>query len=95
MYHRKNGHLLTQGQEEILLIGGFGMFWVAVLLAWRALTHRNVDKGIAGALDSIAITQPARALVRKIDPEPSFSGLRPYPCSSDDIYCVVEEWSFF
>jgi hypothetical protein len=28
MHHKRNGQLLTQGQEEILLIGGFGLFWV-------------------------------------------------------------------
>lgn len=94
LHHRREGHLLTQGQEEILLIGGFGLFWVAALLAWRAVTHRGVDMGLAGAVDSIAAgTQPtvARKLAAAFTPE----SLRPYPCSSDDIYCVVEEWSYF
>lgn len=28
--------------------------------------------------------------------EPGFTGaIRPYPCSGDDIYCIVEEYTFF
>lgn len=27
MHHRREGHLLTQSQEEMVLIGGFGLFF--------------------------------------------------------------------
>ena len=27
-HHMREGHLLTQAQEEMLLIGGFGLFWL-------------------------------------------------------------------
>ncbi len=28
MHHRREGHLLTQSQEEMVLIGGFGLFFM-------------------------------------------------------------------
>jgi hypothetical protein len=27
-HHMREGHLLTQTQEEMILIGGFGLFWL-------------------------------------------------------------------
>ncbi|KAF8076403.1 hypothetical protein FPV67DRAFT_1406461, partial [Lyophyllum atratum] len=28
MHHRRDGQLLTQTQEEMVLICGFGLFWI-------------------------------------------------------------------
>lgn len=42
MHHRMEGQLLTQTQEEAVLIGGFVLLWIAVLVAWRAFTTKNV-----------------------------------------------------
>jgi len=97
MHHRREGHLLTQTQEEILLIGGFGLFWMALLLAWRAwMAPRNgtgLDLGRAAEVD-LASAGAIRTAGRRL--EPGFTGaIRPYPCSSDDVYCVVEEYTFF
>ncbi|KIY71414.1 hypothetical protein CYLTODRAFT_121929 [Cylindrobasidium torrendii FP15055 ss-10] len=36
MHHAREGQVMTQTQEEMVLIGGFGLFWLAVLLAWRS-----------------------------------------------------------
>jgi len=89
VHHRREGQLMTQTQEEMVLIAAFGLFWVATLLAWRAFTHRSVDLGRAGEVD----TPRASAGGQR---EPGFTGgARPYPCSSDDLYCVVEEYTFF
>jgi len=89
MHHRRDGQLLTQTQEEMVLICGFGLFWIATLLAWRAVSHRAVDLGAVGELHHVSASA-----VRQI--EPGFTGgVRPYPCSSDDIYCVVEDYTFF
>ncbi|KAK0190921.1 hypothetical protein F5146DRAFT_1046321 [Armillaria mellea] len=85
LHHRREGQLLTHTQEEMILIAGFGLFWVAVLLAWRAFTQASVSPGRAGTM---GVTSSRR--------EAGFTGgALPYPCSADDIYCVVEEWSFF
>jgi len=89
MHHRREGRLLTQTQEEMVLICGFGLFWIAVLLGWRAMTQRAADPGRTGEISlSSASTGRAR--------EPGFGGgIRPYPCTSDDLYCVVEDWTFY
>jgi hypothetical protein len=58
-----------------------------MLIAWRAFS-RGSDLGPAGDIDFPVASAGGR--------ESGFSGgIRPYPCSSDDIYCVVEEYTFF
>lgn len=60
-----------------------------MLLAWRASSNHGVDPARAGELD-LATASTGRHR------ESGFTGgIRPYPCSSDDIYCVVEEYTFF
>ncbi|KAF8914626.1 hypothetical protein CPB85DRAFT_521624 [Mucidula mucida] len=81
IHHRREGHVMTQTQEEMILIGGFGLFWIAVLLAWRAYTqgsgHGDFDGTVSRGQDSYT------------------GSVLPYPCRADDMYCIVEEWSFF
>ncbi|KAH9936947.1 hypothetical protein B0H21DRAFT_57646 [Amylocystis lapponica] len=91
-HHRRDGHLLTQGQEEAILIGAFGLFWFAVLIAFRAFGQRGINSGAAGEVSLERATQAGR---QEMGHEPGFTGgRRPYPCSSDSYYCVVEEWVF-
>ncbi|KAG7449192.1 uncharacterized protein BT62DRAFT_669251 [Guyanagaster necrorhizus] len=52
---------------------------------WRAFTHGSVSPGQAGAMGATSSHREAGFT----------GGALPYPCSADDIYCVVEEWSFF
>jgi len=85
MHHRQEGRLMTQTQEEMVLICAFGLFWVAALIAWRAFSHQGVDLGRAAGVD-IPMASASRQ-----EPE----GIRPYPCSSDDLYCIVEEYTFW
>ncbi|KAF9464604.1 hypothetical protein BDZ94DRAFT_1161622 [Collybia nuda] len=88
MHHRRDGQMLTRTQEEMVLICGFGLFWMAALLAWRALSQSSMDPGKAGELGFATESGSYR--------EPGFTGgRRPYPCSSDDLYCVVEDYTFF
>ncbi|KAG7096946.1 hypothetical protein E1B28_004344 [Marasmius oreades] len=93
-HHRREGHVLTQTQEEMVLIGGFGLFWLAMILGWRAFSHGG---RISGGSDYSfrGHESPSQA---------SMSGQRgdvgegrnfPYRCSRDDIYCVVEEYSYY
>ncbi|KAF7433454.1 hypothetical protein PC9H_005406 [Pleurotus ostreatus] len=102
MHHRREGHLLTQSQEEMVLIGGFGLFFMvltacfvvvsfhkAAMLAWRGSQTRSIAPGAAGEVGLSAASGSSRR-------DPGFtSGARPYPCSPDDVYCVVEEWTFW
>lgn len=110
MHHRREGHLLTQTQEEMVLIGGFALFFIgefpclvsggrelrahceAALLGWRALTCGGATPGSAGEFDIAASSYPSTSSRQG---EPAYMrGVPPYPCASDDIYCVVEEWFF-
>jgi len=87
MHHRREGQLMTQTQEEMVLICAFGLFWVAMLIAWRAFSHRTGNLG-PGDIDL--------PMASAGGPESWFTGgIRPYPCASDDIYCVVEDYTFF
>jgi len=94
MHHRLDWQLLTQTQEETLLIFCFGMFWMSVLLAWRALRAQGGSG--AGVPDGSAEIYEARrqGAVRGAGMDSSRQ-MRPYPCSIDDAYCIVEEYTFF
>ena len=123
--------MLTESQEEMILIGALGLFWfgassftssrlarahpltqgtcvraraletrsetdfvLAVLVAWRAISQQ----GSIGITDEVrlpapAATTPARGGARR--PSGMTGRRRPWPCSPDDVYCVVEEWSYF
>ncbi|KAF8897547.1 hypothetical protein BD779DRAFT_386240 [Infundibulicybe gibba] len=75
MHHRRDAHLLTQTQEEMVLIGGFALFWMASLLAWRGFSSHGSDLSYGSG--------GGRA------------GFGSSPCSSDDVYCMVEEYTYF
>jgi hypothetical protein len=87
MNHRRgegeNHHVLTQMQEEMLLIMGFSLLYIAISLGWRATTGRG--------------TVPETSPLAHGGEAPGRGGgrSRPYPCSDDDIYCIVEEYSYF
>ncbi|KAJ6539361.1 hypothetical protein B0H19DRAFT_1178656 [Mycena capillaripes] len=87
MHHRREGHLLTQTQEEMVLIFCFGLFWMSVLLGWHALRALGRNPELAGGTN-------AGVAVRRESQRP-VAGVRPYPCSIDDAYCIVEEYTFF
>ncbi|KAJ7228660.1 hypothetical protein GGX14DRAFT_554733 [Mycena pura] len=94
MHHRLDWQLLTQTQEEALLIFCFGMFWMSVLLAWRALrAHGGGGAGVPGG--SAEIYEARRQGTVRGAGMGSSRQLRPYPCSIDDAYCIVEEYTFF
>ncbi|KAG1833155.1 hypothetical protein EV424DRAFT_1367344 [Suillus variegatus] len=48
-HHRTAGEnrVLSQGQEELILIAAFGAFWLAFLLAMRAWNQGSVDIDLA------------------------------------------------
>jgi len=85
MHHRREGHLLTQQQEEMVLIVGFALFWMAALLAWRALSQ-NSGLGDGPAAGSHGV---GNAMGR--------GGRRPSSghCGKDDIYCIIEEYYYY
>ncbi|KAI0719518.1 hypothetical protein C8T65DRAFT_635585 [Cerioporus squamosus] len=92
-HHRRNGNMLTHMQEEMVLITAFGLLWFAVLLGWRAMQQRTMSPGDAAGTDLASASRAGRGA----NPynEGFTPGRRPYPCSSDSVYCVVEEWTYW
>jgi len=89
-HHRREGTLLTQTQEEVILIGGFGFFWLALLIAYQAYQNKGLGStgtGLTPAVDVRGAGQGSGTAGGR-----SAGGQR--PCSPDAAYCVVEEWSY-
>jgi len=80
-HHTRQGQVLTQTQEEMLLIGAFGLFWLSFLVILRAFRSRNTHGGQAAGP-----TAPVSAT--------GSGSRRPEWCSGDDVFCVVEEWKW-
>ncbi|KAH8094789.1 hypothetical protein BXZ70DRAFT_946067 [Cristinia sonorae] len=99
-HHRREGHLLTQTQEEMILIGAFGLFWFAVLVGIRSFrqaggqaTMTSPGAGAVQAASPPVANAGSGAGVSRTTPG-QVGGRRapPYPCSTDSVYCYVEEW---
>jgi len=52
LHHRRDGQLLTQSQEEMVLISSFALFWIVLTVAWRALTSGSLDGATSNALSA-------------------------------------------
>ncbi|GAW05347.1 ubiquitin-conjugating enzyme h [Lentinula edodes] len=73
-------HPMTQMQEEIVLIVGFGLLWIAVSLGWKAITGQGLENSGLGRTEA---------------PSRSGGGERSYSCSDSDILCIIEEYSYY
>ncbi|KAJ7276415.1 hypothetical protein B0H12DRAFT_1085280 [Mycena haematopus] len=96
MHHRRDGHLLTQTQEEMFLIFCFGLFWMSMLLGWHSLRAQGQDDNpglAAGGRGESKAEMPVVDVRRR--PAGITGQQRPYPCTIDDAYCFVEEYTFF
>jgi len=85
-HHRREGGLLTQPQEEMILMGAFGLFWIALLIGFRAYRQPG-PTGVGGSSN--------RGSNRDRGGDAAGGGKLPYPCSGDSAYCIVEEWSYY
>ncbi|KAJ7368317.1 hypothetical protein DFH08DRAFT_831077 [Mycena albidolilacea] len=99
MHHRREGHLLTQTQEEMVLIFCFGLFWMSVLLGWHSLKAQgqgaNSWLAAGGGADDATMPVVDVRTRRMEGIAGQGQGVRPYPCAIDDAYCIVEEYTFF
>jgi len=84
-HHLREGQLLTEGQEELIIIGGFGLFWLAMLIAWQAYGNRGIASTGAALTPTVDVRGAGQG-------GGVAGGQR--PCSPDAVYCVVEEWSY-
>jgi len=65
-------------------------------LTWRSLSHiGDMESSLGRASEmemEMMVSEPIGATQQLVE---SIKAQLPYPCSSDDVYCVVEEWTFF
>ncbi|KAI0347565.1 hypothetical protein BDW22DRAFT_1352040 [Trametopsis cervina] len=81
MHHRQEGRLFTQTQEEMILVGGFGLLCLALIVAKRAWSEQSIGIEKASTVGGI---------------EAGFTaGRLPFPCREDAAACIVEEWSWY
>jgi hypothetical protein len=67
---------------------------LACLVGMRAYRQRPISPGRAAEAELAALLGTPQASRPQL--EPGFTaGYRPYPCSADDVYCIVEDWTFF
>ncbi|KAF8165332.1 hypothetical protein B0H34DRAFT_688806 [Crassisporium funariophilum] len=41
MHHRMDGHLMSQSQEEMALIGIFALLWAVMLVGWKTFAKKH------------------------------------------------------
>ena len=68
-------------------------YTLAILLGWRAFQQRTMSPGEAAGTDLASATR-AGSTANPYS-EGFTPGRRPYPCGSDSVYCVVEEWTYW
>lgn len=84
-HHLREGQVLTEAQEELILIGGFGLFWLAMMVAWQAYSSRGVGPSSAAVAPTVDVRGAGQG-------SGTTGGQR--GCSPDAAYCFVEEWSY-
>jgi len=80
MHHTMDGHLMTQSQEEMALIGIFALLWIVLLVAWKFFTTKQ-----SGVSTDLAIRSAAQ---RGVSTSKDF-------CSGEGVYCIYEEYAMF
>jgi len=86
-HHNNGGNLITVRNEEHIIVGAFGLFWLAMLVLWRAM-RQGSGGSLAAAASEVATSR--QSALR----DAGHSGRGSWPCSRDDVYCIVEEWSY-
>lgn len=107
LHHRRSGNIFTHEQEERILIAAFGLFWLALLIAFRASYQNNTvgagSTGEASVPNVVPDTAPVRSQSggqpqgrNRVDKRPRLTpGGRPWPCQREGALCIVEEWTYF
>ncbi|KAH8118268.1 hypothetical protein DFH11DRAFT_659735 [Phellopilus nigrolimitatus] len=109
--HRRQGQVLTQTQEELLLLVAFGLFWLSAFVAYRAFGQRRHTDGDGLHPPYPAMTPPRTGGMERQDGLNPQRQQRPpqrvgtqterpgenpgWPCSGDAFRCVVEEWTYY
>lgn len=91
MHHAREGQVMTQTQEEMVLIGGFGLFWLGTSRSKR--TYVRIFEQA-----HIAVLLAWRSGYTGGEPgQYADTGSSGYPgswaCGRDSL-CILEEWSW-
>jgi len=93
-HHRREGELLTQHQEEMILVGAFGLAWVAILIAFRAYRQPGGSGAAVGVVTpSLSSKGVERDTARNRVANSKVHRNGPYYGYGDARY-VVEEWYY-
>ncbi|KAG5651430.1 hypothetical protein H0H81_008660 [Sphagnurus paluster] len=99
MHHRRDGQLLSRAQEEMVLISGFGLLFVGKRQSIEVSRCQYSYSDKSWILEAVLLAWRARSAVSgpgDLDVAGRQRESRwPYPCSSDDIYCVVEDYTYW
>ncbi|KAG6873320.1 hypothetical protein C0995_000473 [Termitomyces sp. Mi166 len=87
--HIADGFHLTQTSVAMLAIASTMFLSEATLLAWRSMTHRAVDPATGGELSFTSASPTADKQ------DTGYPGAIPFPCSKDDLHCVIEDWFYY
>lgn len=55
-HHTRQGQIMTQTQEEMLLIGAFGLFWLSFLVILRAFRARGETTVVSSVAKTSAVS---------------------------------------
>jgi hypothetical protein len=78
MHHKMEGQVMTEGQEEMLLIGMLALMWMVILVGWKSFRAKN---GGGGGVSTDVVSNTPQKPGRYSD-----------PCLNDNTLCVYEEW---
>jgi len=88
-HHRRGGNIVSQAQEEIILIASFGLFWLALMLAYRAFRNVWFGEEVASIAEDVAQAYNTPAYWDRYRAATIQQGWRSRPG-----HRVVEEWRY-
>jgi len=94
-HHEREGQLLTHAQEEMILMGAGGLFWIAILIAFRAYRQRGGEMGVSTGSLSPAGARTGVDLRDTPRNRAAAAAARGSPCDENGRYCIVEEWMYY
>jgi len=94
-HHEREGQLLTHAQEEMILMGAGGLFWIAVLIAFRAYRQRGGEMGVSTGSLSPPGARTGASLRDTPRNRAAAAAARGSPCDENGRYCIVEEWMYY
>ncbi|KAL9712727.1 ubiquitin-conjugating enzyme E2 H [Leucoagaricus gongylophorus] len=84
VHNRRGAEFLSQTEQEMILVGGIALFWIAALVAWRGFRgESSISSSLANPTTMVANSKAGS----------KFSN--DWPCGPNDVYCMVEEYNYW